>query len=215
MTRNENTEWREYMDWQFITRHLFCGCIAETAGLMLYFAVTRLSGKRQTFCHAAASCLLCFYFAGILTMAGVCIRGEFSPETAWIPFADMIKAPLHAFLNILLLVPAGIFLPLMYEEFQNASKTAFAGFLISLSVEIAQMFGSGTSDINDLIANTAGAYIGYCIYKLVSGRIPEQPVQLIRMKGTQGYRELLFFWAGSLMIMLTVQISIYRFLFPA
>ena len=45
---------------------------------------------------------------------------------------------------------------------------ALTGFLFSLAVEIVQMFGWGSSDINDLMTNTAGACIGFLVYCLLS-----------------------------------------------
>ena len=45
-------------------------------------------------------------------------------------------------------------MPLLYDEFDKAGKVLLAGFLISVSVEIIQMFGCGATDIKDLITNT-------------------------------------------------------------
>ena len=203
------------MDWRFVTRHLISGFIPAAVALVLYFVILWAAKKKQAIGHIIVSFLLCFYLIGILTMTGVCLKGAFAPRIVYIPFVDMIRGPVDTVLNILLFVPLGIFLPLLYDKFDRIGKIAFIGFLISLSVEIAQMFGYGATDINDLIANTIGACIGYGIYKLLYKAIPESWMKQIKVKGSQCYYELLVFWIGSLLIMLTIQVSIFHALFSA
>ena len=85
-------------------------------------------------------------------MTGVCIRGSFSPRIVYIPFVDMVRGPVDTVLNILLFIPLGFFLPLLYEKYNNISKIAFAAVLISLSVEIAQIKRKYADINNNLIA---------------------------------------------------------------
>lgn len=68
--------------------------------------------------------------------------------------------------------PVGIFLPLLYKKYHHMKTVALTGFLFSLAVEIVQMFGWGSSDINDLMTNTAGACIGFLVYCLLSRILP-------------------------------------------
>jgi len=203
------------MDWRFVTRHLISGFIPVAVALVLYFVILWAAKKKQAICHGIVSFLFCFYHIGILTMTGVCLKGSFAPRIVYIPFVDMIRGPVDTVLNILLFVPLGIFLPLLYDKFDRIGKIAFIGFLVSLSVEIAQMFGYGATDINDLITNTIGACIGYGIYKLLYKVIPESWMKQIKVNGSQCYYELLVFWIGSLLIMLTIQVSIFHALFSA
>ena len=75
-------------------------------------------------------------------------------------------------------IPIKKYFPSNYssEQIENSilkiKTVALTGFLFSLSVEIVQMFGWGSSDINDLIINTAGACLGYWIYYLLSKALP-------------------------------------------
>lgn len=85
--------------------------------------------------------------------------------------------------------------------------------MTSLSVEIAQMFGTGTTDINALISNTFGACIGFCIYRLLTRALPESRLSSIRTEGSGSYHELLLLWTGTLVIVLTVQIQIFHVFF--
>jgi glycopeptide antibiotics resistance protein len=74
-------------------------------------------------------------------------------------------------LNILMLLPFGMYLPLLNSKIVSAKKAAKYGFFLSLSIEVLQLtleiaLGSGrTADINDIIANTLGAAVGYLIIK--------------------------------------------------
>ena len=44
------------------------------------------------------------------------------------------------------------------------------GLLISCIIETSQIFTFRTTDINDLITNTIGTVIGYCVAKYLTGK---------------------------------------------
>ena len=74
---------------------------------------------------------------------------------------------MNVFGNILMFVPTGILLPVLYKRLNSFAKVAGTGFLISLAIEILQLpFASRTSDVDDLIMNTLGAATGYVIYMI-------------------------------------------------
>lgn len=102
---------------------------------------------------------------------------------------------------------------ILYEKYDKLGKIALLGFLLSLSVEIVQLFGFGATDINDLITNTVGACLGYGLYKQLVKAIPASTIEQIRVEGSQCYYELLFFWICSLVLMITIQPQICRALF--
>ena len=105
------------------------------------------SKRKQKAGHIILAFIFCFYLTGILTITGVCLDGHFSPRIVYVPFIDMIRGPVDTALNVLLFIPMGIFLPMLYEKYDSVIKTALVGFSISVSIEIAQMFGKGTTDI--------------------------------------------------------------------
>lgn len=115
------------------------------------------------------------------------------------------KGPIDTILNVFLFVPRGLFLPLLYDEFDKVGKILLTRFIISLSVEIIQVFGCGATDINDLITNTIGACIGYGVYKVMEKCIPEKRIGVFRISGWNGYFELIGFWLGTVIMMLDVQ----------
>lgn len=75
----------------------------------------------------------------------------------------------NLFGNIILFIPAGIFLPILFLK-QRRFPLFLLTFLITIcAVELTQMFTLlGTCDIDDVILNTAGACIGYGIYKVLT-----------------------------------------------
>lgn len=73
----------------------------------------------------------------------------------------------NVFGNIILFIPLGIYLPLFKCD-KRIGVNVLLAFLISLSVEIIQyIFGIGASDIDDIILNTFGGFIGIVIYKSI------------------------------------------------
>lgn len=201
------------MDLQFLLRHLISGCIPMAASIALYFLFFHLIGKKQTIGHIITAFVFCVYLIGVWSATGVCIRASFSPNIVYIPFVDMIRGPVDTVLNVIMFVPMGFFLPILYEKYDELGKIALVGFLLSLAVEIIQLFGFGATDVNDLITNTVGTCLGYGLYKQMSKITPEEKTQHIRVAGFQCYYELLFFWICSLLMMQTIQIHIFRALF--
>ena len=203
------------MDWELIIRHLFCGTVPAFVILALYFSITN-KRSASPFGHIIAAFLFCFYLVGILTMAGVWHHlTVFAPRIVMIPFVDMIRGPVDTALNILLFVPLGLFLPMLYKSFDRIGKAAAAGFIISLSIEAVQMFGCGTTDINDLLTNTAGACIGFCISNRLCRVIPRSWIKTIRMYGAQGRYEPALIYMIVLGVMITIQPFLYDLWFAA
>lgn len=203
------------MDFEFIMYHFLSGCIPVFLAVAIYFAILLFSGKKQIKGHIILSFVFCFYLTGILAATGIAIKGSFSPRIVYIPFVEMITGPIETFLNVILFIPLGFFLPFLYKKYNRLVNIVLAGFLISLSIEFVQMFDMGTTDINDLIANTLGTCLGFGIYKSFNKAVPKSWISQTQVDGFQCYYELLFFWIGSLVIMLTVQTYIFNILFAA
>jgi glycopeptide antibiotics resistance protein len=122
-----------------------------------------------------------FYVYGFFVLYFTCLIPAFIP----IPFINMNISNIHAnfvpfidylnsagdfirqiLLNVLMLVPFGIMYPFIYKR--NLKKTVFTGFLISLSIEILQLFSVrqfSSCDITDVITNVLGVLAGFMIYK--------------------------------------------------
>lgn len=89
------------------------------------------------------------------------------PTINYIPFADFSVSNMTGMaLNIVMFIPFGAFLPIYFTYFRKVRRTVLAGFLMSLSIEILQLFTFRTTDVDDLMMNTIGALVGYGIAKL-------------------------------------------------
>ena len=103
--------------------------------------------------------------------------GEYRNLTPWYKAANFIPIltiDVKTFvLNVIMLVPLGMYLPFLSRKIQSIKQAARLGFYVSLSFELTQLvirilLGSGRStDINDLIANTLGAVIGFLLIRQV------------------------------------------------
>ena len=91
-----------------------------------------------------------------------------------IPFVDMAADFINACLNILLFVPFGFFLPILWEPFRKIKNAAITGLLTTLFIEVSQIFTYRTTDINDLITNTIGTIIGYFIARWITNKFTKR-----------------------------------------
>ncbi len=87
--------------------------------------------------------------------------------------ATITLQPFHHFpadsqqylLNVLLFLPLGVLLPLLWQRFHRLKETAGFGFLLSLLIELSQLFCFRITDLNDLMTNTLGAVLGWLLWK--------------------------------------------------
>ena len=105
------------------------------------------------------------YFTAILALVGfpdiTSLNIDFTVNA--IPFVGMVSDFVNGCLNLFLFVPFGFLLPMLWDRFKNIKNSILTGFLVSTFIEISQIFTFRTSDINDIITNTAGTVIGYYI----------------------------------------------------
>lgn len=78
-----------------------------------------------------------------------------------VPLIGMVDDWKNAILNVLLFVPLGVMLPLLWDKFKTQRNTVLFGFGTSLFIELLQMLTYRATDVNDLITNTIGAYFGF------------------------------------------------------
>ena len=72
--------------------------------------------------------------------------------------------------NIIMFIPVGICWPLCFRQLDSVKKTVLAGFSCSLLIELSQfLFYERGSDVDDLILNTTGVFIGAIIYFMICG----------------------------------------------
>lgn len=147
--------------------------------LPVYFTNRKKYGKRPFIRHLAIYALI--GTAASIIYITILIYGEeitFFPEYHMlnlVPFAWLedlrewggkliLK---NLFLNILMFVPLGFFLPIVYNRLTRLWKTIACCFSFSFFVEFFQYFIGRSADIDDLIVNTVGGIIGYCIFAIL------------------------------------------------
>ena len=104
--------------------------------------------------------------AGIGSIWDLITYGKLDNSINLIPFSS--EGAITYILNIIMFMPLGFLLPLIWENFRNAKKVVLMGFLMSLTIEICQLFNIRTTDIDDLMMITLGALVGYCCWKVFS-----------------------------------------------
>lgn len=71
--------------------------------------------------------------------------------------------------NFIMLLPLGIFLPLLYKRISNFFLVLIVSLFVSTIIELLQLITSFRSaDVDDIFLNTLGACTGFIIYKIVS-----------------------------------------------
>ena len=70
--------------------------------------------------------------------------------------------------NLVMLLPLGIYLPLLYRKLSGFFAVAIVSMLVSVFIELLQLVTSYRStDIDDVLLNTTGACAGFMIYTIV------------------------------------------------
>ncbi len=119
----------------------------------------RFSSTRKTVLYL----LFATYLTGVYAVVGLpdIAYYRFSPNINLEPFRYMFSDLGNTVLNVILFLPMGFFLPILWKDFSSLWKTVLVGFLTSLTIELLQIFTYRATDVNDLMTNTLGAFVGY------------------------------------------------------
>ena len=70
--------------------------------------------------------------------------------------------------NLVMLLPLGIYIPLLFPGLSGFFRVFIICLCVSISIELMQLITSVRStDIDDVILNTSGAVVGYILYKFL------------------------------------------------
>ena len=125
----------------------------------------------KAYFHNARKSILYFLFAGYLSVLYVLvglpnvtyIRPEINLNL--VPIIGMIEDRKNSILNILLFIPLGVALPVLWNKFRTKRNSVLFGFAVSFVIELLQTLTYRATDINDLITNTLGTYLGFLCAK--------------------------------------------------
>lgn len=97
----------------------------------------------------------------------------------------------------------GTFAP-RYPSYRRMLRVVCVGCLLSLCIEISQMFGMGITALNDILTNTAGACLGFCLYRLFARLFPKWYTKF-QSVSVHGFAESLCFIIYPFLVMIGVQ----------
>ena len=155
----------------FVLYPLFCILLP----CMLYVLIqTKGFHRRTNFIHMIWVFIFLYYVYLILETTGIGTIWEIGlypgmklqEEINLIPFRDGIS--LSMILNVVMFMPLGFLLPLLWKEYQSLVRTAIIGFCFSCGIEFCQLFNRRVSDVDDLLMNTLGAILGWLIWIVFS-----------------------------------------------
>ena len=147
--------------------------------LPIFFLLRRrVSAVRQFCVLLLAGCDLVVLFATILSRMG---GDAFHPIQHFInvipfhwllvPWAMGVRKMITQMVaNVLLFVPIGFFLPVVFAGVRKLGRTILAVLLFSVAIEIFQYFIGASSDIDDVILNLLGGVLGYGVFRLFARR---------------------------------------------
>ena len=117
-------------------------------------------------------CLFCLYLAAVFSLVGIPTVTYVRPDLNlnWIPFRGIVDDFKNSALNILLFVPLGFFLPVLWGRFRRMLPAALFGCGLSLMIELLQLLTYRATDVNDLITNVLGTGIGFLLARPIAER---------------------------------------------
>ena len=155
----------------FVLYPLFCILLP----CMLYVLIqTKGFHWRTNFIHMIWVFIFLYYVYLVLETTGIGTIWEIGlypgmklqEEINLIPFRDGIS--LSMILNVVMFMPLGFLLPLLWKEYQSLVRTAIIGFCFSCGIEFCQLLNRRVSDVDDLLMNTLGAILGWLIWIVFS-----------------------------------------------
>lgn len=155
----------------FVLYPLFCILLP----CMLYVLIqTKGFHRRTNFIHMIWVFIFLYYVYLVLETTGIGTIWEIGlypgmklqEEINLIPFRDGIS--LSMILNVVMFMPLGFLLPLLWKEYQSLVRTVIIGFCFSCGIEFCQLFNRRVSDVDDLLMNTLGAILGWLIWIVFS-----------------------------------------------
>lgn len=156
-----------------------------------FILFARKRGYRISSLHITGVCffelllLLIFIITGIpsfkeLLAHGIVIR----PDTLnLLPFAYITEDIFPYIANIILFIPFGTICPILWRCKRSFWHTVMSGFLLSLLIEISQLFNFRVTDVDDLLMNTLGTAVGYAGFLVIRRIMPRLSNKLALEKG--------------------------------
>lgn len=147
--------------------------------IVLMLDKLRFHNRKKTMLY----CVFSFYLVAVYVLVGLpsVVYVRLDANINWIPLAGLAGDLKNALLNVALFVPLGVFLPVLCKRYTKVLNALLFALAMSGMIEVLQIFTFRATDVNDLMTNTFGAWIGYLLWKLIfrntNGHVPQTAEQ--------------------------------------
>lgn len=165
-------------------------CFVLPGTLWIILNRKKLKENEDRFRHVFWSYIFIFYcFTAIYSAAGIgtvwdlMTYGKLDDTVNLIPFSS--EGILTYALNVIMFMPLGFLLPFIWKNFRKVWKVVLIGFLMSLTIEVCQLFNFRATDIDDLIMNTLGTLLGFgcwALFRLIFRKAGDRAINIGRME---------------------------------
>lgn len=151
-------------------------CVMLPCTIYQLVIIKKDKNKNDLFSHFIKVYFFLFYIYLVLSVVGIGSVWDIGHYDTLIRLEEINFLPFQSeglftyVLNVIMFMPLGFLLPLIWEKYRNSLKVLFIGFGFSLSIELGQLFNRRNTDIDDLLMNTLGAIIGYYIWSFLKSR---------------------------------------------
>ena len=130
------------------------GCLMAFAALLFSLLCLVLRGT-----WAAPGDMLASALHRLRTGEGIQLR-LFHTITRQLRYARREEMLINIWGNILLFIPYGFFLPLLWKRYRHPLRLSLMCLLLPISIEMCQLFIQRMTDVDDVLLNFAGGMIG-------------------------------------------------------
>lgn len=156
-------------------RYLIPGLAASILFLGISEINLRIKNEQISWFHRimilAMGLYLTVVFSVTVSLDYVFSLEQFGQNINVVPFHEL-HMDFESWGNIIMFIPFGTLLVLLSKKCQKLYVTLFAGAMLSLFIELLQLFSVRITDIDDIILNTAGTLCGFILGKLILLFIP-------------------------------------------
>ena len=154
------------MDFRQPISYLFPAIIITMAGVLVFKIYKKGKGRIRF------SCILFIIYIEILMQTAFFSREPGSRQQIDLNlFGTWGQTEIaHAYFieNIIMFIPFGVLLPIVFKQVRSGWKCVLIGFLCSCGIEITQHITQrGYLQLDDVVTNTVGMFIGWAIWKIV------------------------------------------------
>ena len=140
---------------------ILSGCIV--------FAVSWLCGKKGTIKRRIPFAFFLAYILVIFRVVFLC-RESGSRKAISLVLLETWGHTFHMHAmfveNIIMFIPFGVLLPILFRKFRNGWLCVLVGFICSCSIEIVQhITQTGYLQLDDVVTNTTGMLLGWLIWR--------------------------------------------------